>query len=102
MEESSGLTTMDEYSAEGELNTEEDREANAWRRELQCKLDVKQIASYAKALTKDSEQSKSISQEANGRQIPVNMEEVVKIPEKVEIKQNVAVVPEDKESKEED
>lgn len=48
------------------------------------------------------EQTKSFSRVAKGKQIHVDMKDLERIQKKVEIKDNMAVVPEDKQSEETD
>lgn len=76
------------------MNTEE---ANAWKRES---LNKQQMASYAGKVMND--QHKSFSQVTQGSQIKVDLELLEKIQNEVEIRNNVAVVLENKQTKEEE
>lgn len=87
MEESCGLTNIiDESSSEEELNTEEEEEMRALERELEFKLDTKEMATYAKTLTNDYDASKSSSQAPKGKEIQGNLDEIEKYKKKIEIK----------------
>lgn len=72
MEESCGLTTTEESSSDEETNLK-----------APIKFNLKQMTSYAKTLNKDTEQPKSFSQVAKGREIHVNMQDLEKIQQEV-------------------